>query len=68
MRGNGFKLAAITKELSYQWQQTKEYWNDAKSEEFEHKYIEELLSNVDKAVAVIDELDKLVGKIRSDCE
>jgi hypothetical protein len=68
MRGNGFKLAAITKEFSYQWQQTKEYWNDAKSEEFEHKYIEELLSNVDKAVAVIDELDKLVGKIRSDCE
>jgi hypothetical protein len=68
MRGNGLKLATVTKELSYQWQQTKEYWNDAKSEEFERKYIEELLSNVDRAVAVIDELDKLVGKIRSDCE
>ena len=68
MRGNGLKLAAITKELSYQWQQTKEYWNDAKSQEFEQKYIEELLSGVDRAVAVIDELDKLVSKIRNDCE
>jgi len=68
MRGNGLKLAAITKELSYQWQQTKEYWNDAKSQEFEQKYLEELLSSVDRAVAVIDELDKLVGKIRNDCE
>ena len=68
MRGNGLKLAAITKELSHQWQQTKEYWGDAKSQEFERKYIEELLSNVDRAVGVIDELDKLVGKIRNDCE
>ena len=68
MRGNGLKLAAVTKELSYQWQQTKESWNDAKSQEFQHQYIEELLSNIDRAVAVIDELDKLVGKIRSDCE
>jgi hypothetical protein len=68
MRGNGLKLAAITKEFSYQWQQTKERWDDAKSQEFESKYIAELLANVDKAVAVIDELDKLVSKIRNDCE
>lgn len=68
MRGNGLKLAAITKELSYQWQQTKEHWNDAKAEEFEQKYIDELLASVDRAVAVIDELDKLASKIRSDCE
>jgi len=68
MRGNGLKLAAITKELSYQWQQTKEHWSDAKSQEFEHKYIDELFASVDKAVAVIDELDKLVSKIRNDCE
>ena len=68
MRGNGLKLAAITKELSYQWQQTKEDWNDAKSQEFEHKYLEELFASIDKAVGVIDELEKLVSKIRSDCE
>ena len=68
LRINGSRLVAITKELSNQWQQTKEYWRDAKSVEFEHKYIEELLSSVDKAITVIEQLDKLVTKIRNDCE
>jgi Cdc6-like AAA superfamily ATPase len=68
MRGNGLKLAAITKELAQHWRETKEHWSDAKSQEFEHKYLEELFASVDKAVTVIDELDKLVSKIRSDCE
>ena len=68
MSGNASKLAAITRELSNQWHQTKEYWRDAKSQEFERQYIHELLAGVDKAVAVIEELDKLATKIRNDCE
>ena len=68
MSGNASKLAAITRELSNQWQQTKEYWRDAKSQEFERQYIQELLAGVDKAVTVIEELDKLITKIRNDCE
>jgi hypothetical protein len=68
MSGNASKLAAITRELSNQWQQTKEYWRDAKSQEFERQYIQELFAGVDKAVAVIEELDKLATKIRNDCE
>jgi len=61
-------LGAITKELWNQWQQTKEHWKDAKSNEFEHKYLEELVANVDKTVMVIEQLDKLIGKIKKDCE
>jgi hypothetical protein len=68
MNANGSRLASITKELWYQWQQTREYWQDAKSEEFEHKFLDELMSSVDKTVGVIDELDKITSKIRSDCE
>jgi hypothetical protein len=68
MSPSGSRLAAITKELWFQWQQTKEYWQDAKSEEFEHKYLDELVSGVDKTVGVIEQLDKLTSKIRSDCE
>jgi hypothetical protein len=30
--------------------------------------MQELFAGVDKAVAVIDKLDKLIGKIRNDCE
>jgi hypothetical protein len=68
MNAVGSRLSAITKDLWLQWQQTREYWQDAKSEEFEKKYLEELVSSVDKTVSVIDQLDKLTSKIRSDCE
>jgi len=68
MTGNASKLKAITKSLLVQWQQTREDWRDDKSLEFDLKYIQELLAGVERAVAVIDELDKLIVKIRRDCE
>ena len=68
MNANGTRLAGITKDLWLQWQQTKEYWRDAKSQEFEQKYLDELVASVDKATAVIEDLDKLLMKIRKDSE
>jgi hypothetical protein len=68
MSGAGARLGAITKQLSVEWQQTKEYWADAKALEFEQKYLQELFSTVDKTVTVIEQLDKLINKIRNDCE
>jgi len=68
MNANGSRLAAITKELWLQWQRTRDDWQDAKSIEFEHKYLQELMSSVDKTVSVIDQVDKLMNKIRQDCE
>ena len=62
------RLAALTKDLILKWAQTKESWRDARSEEFERKYMEELKSSVDRAVAVIEQLEKLSTKVRSDCE
>ena len=68
MKASGSRLAGVTKELRAQWQDTKSYWKDATSQEFEHRYMEELLASVDRTVTVIDQLDKLVTKIRQDCE
>jgi len=68
MTGSASKLTALTKALMSQWQQTKECWKDAKCEEFERKYIQELTAGVDRAVTVIEQLDKLITKIRKDCE
>ena len=68
MSAAGGKLSAVTKVLSSQWQQTKESWKDAKCEEFERHYMDELFTSVDKAVGIIDQVEKLVAKIRSDCE
>ena len=68
MKANSTRLAGITKELRSQWLDTKSYWQDAKSQEFEHHYIEELLASVDRTVTVIEQLDKLITRIRKDCE
>jgi len=67
LSGNKSRLAAITKELSVRWLETKNYWKDAKAQEFEHRYMEELLVRVDKTVTVIEKLDDLLTKVRKDC-
>ena len=66
--GSKSKLLAAAKELSLKWQDTKNYWRDEKSMEFERRYLQELFISVDKAVSVIEKLDELLKKIRSDCE
>ena len=68
MKGSGTRLTGITRELWVQWQQTKVYWRDAKCQEFERKYLEELLTSVDRTATIIEQLDKLLTKVRTDCE
>ena len=68
MKASGNRLSGITKELRAQWEDTKTYWKDAKSLEFERRYMDELLASVDRSVTVIEQLDKLITKIRKDCE
>lgn len=68
VHNNGTRLSLITKELSMKWEETREYWKDSKSEEFDRKYMVELQSSVNTAVIVIEKLDKLLTKIRNDCE
>jgi len=68
LSGSKSRLVGVTKELCAQWDQTKNYWRDAKGQEFEHKYMEELLINMDRTVTVIEKLDELIRKVRSDCE
>jgi len=62
------RLMAGTKELSIAWARTQSYWGDAKRDEFERLHIADLLAAVDDAVRAITEIDKLLTKIRHDCE
>jgi hypothetical protein len=66
--GSKGRLTGASKELALKWEETKNYWRDEKSREFEHKYMQELFVGVDRAVAVIEKLDELLKKVRSDCE
>jgi len=62
------RLEGLTRELRIQWEHTKEFWKDAKSREFERKYMDELLSNVNATVTSIGELNRILSRTRSDCE
>ena len=68
LSGSKNRLVAITKELSNRWDETKNYWRDAKSREFEQRYMSELFANVDKTVTVMDKLNELLTKVKNDCE
>ena len=65
---NGKLVLSATKELWLRWEETKNYWQDAKSDEFERRYLLELQSSVDRALPIFSDLDKLIAKVRSDCE
>jgi hypothetical protein len=62
------RLGAATKELALKWEDTKNYWRDEKSAEFERKYMQELFIGVNKSILVMEKLDELLKKVRSDCE
>jgi hypothetical protein len=68
LSGNKGRLVGLTRELLLQWEETKNYWRDAKSEEFERKYLTELSAHVNRAIIVLDQLEELLKKVRSDCE
>lgn len=68
LAANRSRLAGITRELSLQWEHTRNFWRDQKSDEFEKKYLEELFVHADKTMAIIEKLDELLKKVRSDCE
>jgi len=68
LAANKSRLAAVTKELALQWEQTKNFWRDQKSEEFEKKYLQELFLYSDKAIVMIEKLDEVLKKVRTDCE
>jgi len=62
------RLTGLTKELRVEWEQTKHFWNDAKSHEFEQRFLDELLANVNQAIFNIDALERILDKVRQDCD
>jgi len=70
MNPSGIKnrLTSLTKGLATRWDETKNYWKDTKSQEFEQRYLIELFANVDKTVTVLEKLDELLAKVKKDCE
>jgi hypothetical protein len=68
MSGNKGRLVGLTREITLRWEETKEHWRDMKAEEFERHYLVELSANVNRAVLILEKLDEVLKKVRSDCE
>jgi hypothetical protein len=68
IRGSASNLAQAMKDLMMKWEQTRESWRDAKSEEFHAHYLEHLPGHIARAMAAMEELDGLLRKVRKDCE
>jgi hypothetical protein len=61
-------LSQALKELSSDWEYTKSRWNDSQSQDFEEKYLKELPHHVARVATVIEEIDALLSKVKTDCE
>jgi hypothetical protein len=68
MHVSGATVTGRTKDLAEKWHHTRDSWRDAKCQEFEQSYIHPLIDSVSSAASVIEELDKILRKIRKDCE
>lgn len=62
------RLVSLTRELLAEWENTKQYWNDSKSTEFEKRFLDELRSGVNAAVTNIESLERILSKIHDDCD
>ncbi len=62
------RLNGLTNELKADWEQTKHYWNDAKSREFEERFMNELFPAVNQAIVTIESLERILAKLRQDCQ
>lgn len=62
------RLNGLTNELKADWEQTKHYWNDAKSREFEKRFMNELFPAVNQAIVTIESLERILAKLRQDCQ
>ena len=68
LSGNKGRLVGLTRDITLRWEETKNFWRDGKSEEFERRYLAELNASVNRAVLIVEKLDELLKKVRSDCE
>lgn len=61
-------LMQAMKDLNLEWEETKIKWLDSKAAEFEQEYLAKLPHELSKACEAMKEIDKLLNKVRSDCE
>ena len=68
LSGNKGRLVGLTRDISLRWADTRAHWRDAKSEEFDRRFMVELSASVGRTVLILEKLEELLKKVRTDCE
>lgn len=68
LKASKAKLSRASKDISTAWEQVSHSWRDQKAKQFEREFIAPLPDNISSAVAIIDELDSVLSKIKHHCE
>ena len=62
------RLSGLTRDILLRWEETKSHWRDAKSDEFESRYLIELSANVNRTLIILEKLETVLKKVEHDCE
>jgi hypothetical protein len=62
------RLVGLSRDLLRIWQETQDSWRDQKGREFDSIYMQPMFDAVDHAATAIDDLDKVLKKLKDDCE
>ena len=54
--------------MAVDWEQTRNYWRDVKSIQFEKDYLDQIPQQFARAITAMEEIETLLRKVRSDCE
>ena len=68
LQHNRSRITGLSKELNRSWQETQDQWRDQKRVDFDEAYMRPLFDSVENAVTAMEDLDKILKKIRKDCE
>lgn len=64
---NGALLSKALKDLLTHWEQNASSWRDQARADFDKEFLQELIPAVRGASRAAQEIENLLGKIRSDC-
>ncbi len=62
------RLSGMSRQLSLEWEHVRATWTDDKAREFHQRYLVPLMADVEKAVAAMEQLEKLMLRVKEDCE
>lgn len=65
---NSSVLTKTVRELLAHWERVEPLWRDIRSAQFQERYIEPLPDITRNAEVLMEELGRLLNKIRNDCE